>query len=276
MAVVHLSGYNFKEAIAVLAEVGGQPAAINQYVSEGEKHARRIIETTPTPNHKTDIPKAVPRNLPRVIKYLTEERSIDRAVVEKAVETGRLWADGFGNAVFSLKDPNLTGKQVGAELRGTITGKPYHGVRGEEKGFFFTGDAKSMVAVFVEAGIDALSYESLDRNALVVSTTGSRKDTLMLVAKRLADRGYKIASGFDLDQTGNRLTANLEEAIGEGKVERRKPNPEALKQYEAMSGKPGKDWNDALRGQRALDRQALSEQQQKSEKEVVVSREMAR
>lgn len=259
--VMHLSNSNFKEAIATLADIAGQPAAVSQYKIEAEKHVKRIVETTRAPDYKNDIPKPNPRHLPRVIKYLNEERGIPRAVIEKSVENGRLWADGFGNAVFSLRDPELTGKQTGAELRGTIPGKPFHGVRGEEKGFFFTGDAKSMVAVFVESGIDALSYESIERNALVVSTTGSRKETLQKVAESLHKRGYKIVAGFDTDKTGDRLTEILKEKFGED-LERRRPDHKALAHYEKMTGKQGKDWNDMAKALADMGRNAEAAKEQ--------------
>lgn len=260
---MHLGGSNFKEAIATLADIGGQSATVAQYRREAETHVKRIVETTKAPDYKNDIPKPYPRHLPRVIKYLHEERGIPRAIIEKSIENGRLWADNFGNAVFSLRDPELTGKQVGAEVRGTIPEKPFHGVRGPDKGFFFTGDAKSMVAVFVEAGIDALSYESIDRNALVVSTTGSRKESLQQVAEALHKRGYKIVAGFDTDKTGDRLTEALKEKFGDS-LERRRPDPKALAHFEKIKGKPGKDWNDMA--------VALADLAKEAEKQKVVAK----
>lgn len=250
---MQLGGVKFTEAVAHLAKIAGTPEAIRAYQFEAKSRAEKIIKETKAPDF-TEVPQPDPSRLQRVIRYLAEERGIDLPVVQRAIGNGRLWADSYGNAVFSLRDPNLTGKQMGAELRGTIPGKPFHGVRGTEKGFFFTGDAKSMNAVFVESAIEGLSYECLDTNALVVSTTGSRKETLQLVAQRLHERGFQVYAGFNLDKTGNQLKNNLREALGENTVPQKIPPAELLQHFEKMTGKPGKDWNDALRAHVDLSR----------------------
>lgn len=231
----HIGGFKFPEALAFLARAAGREAAVMQYQVEAPKHANRIIDKTPAP--KLEIPGPDASKLSRVRAYLTDRRGIDASIVDKTIAAGRLWADSHGNAVFSLQDPSLSGKMVGAELRGTYD-KPFHGVRGEQKGMFFTGSSRADKAVFVESAIDALSYEALHppKSALIVSTTGATKENLQTTAKLLQERGYKLVSGFDLDKDGDRFTSHLSEV---GNVGRERP-------------KTGKDWNDQLRAEKKI------------------------
>src|ERR1700693_1159978 len=66
--------------------------------------------------------------------YLTAARMIPEAIVEREMQSGRVFADARGNVVFRLRDE--TGQEVGYEVRGTYE-KPYHSVHGE-KGLFIT------------------------------------------------------------------------------------------------------------------------------------------
>lgn len=224
----HLGGFKFPEALAYLASLAGRVATVEQYKIEADKHANRIIDRTPAP--KKEIPSPDASKLSRVRAYLTDVRGISDELVQKTIASGRLWADKYGNAVFALHDPGLSGKLVGAELRGTYD-TPFHGVRGEQKGMFFTGTAKTKKAVMVESAIDALSYEDLHpKSALIVSTTGATKENLIQVANGLRAQGYGIVSGFDNDKDGERFTKTLEST---GPITREKPLV-------------GKDWNNQL------------------------------
>jgi hypothetical protein len=239
---MHLGGFSFPDALAHLGNIAGHVATINQYQVEAVKHAKRILDTTPAPKH--EIPAPDGSKLNRVREYLTDGRAIPESVVEKAVAKGRLWADRFGNAVFALFDSEMTGAQVGVELRGTYD-KPFHGVRGEKKGMFFTGNARSDAAVFVESAIDALSYEAVHPNSLVVSTTGAGKDALMRTAAVLHDRGYKLVAAFDNDKDGDRYSRWLSDTFAN--VERHVPPT-------------GKDWNEYLQQRRRDHEQAAHKQ----------------
>lgn len=175
---MHLGGFKFKEAVAWLGGNISRDAAINQYQAEARKQAERILDTTPAP--KLHVPEPVVGKLDRVRNYLTVKRGIPEAIVDNAIDKGRLWADKYANAVFSLRD--LEGKQIGAELRGT-SDKPFHGVRGE-KGLFFTGTSKPKTAVFVESAIDAMSYQAIHPNTLVIGTAGSGRDMMTVLRER--------------------------------------------------------------------------------------------
>lgn len=229
---MHLGGFSFSQALAYLGNIAGHVATINQYQAEGPKHAKRILDKTPVPKH--EIPVADGSKLNRVRAYLTETRAIPESIVEKSIAKGRLWADKFGNCVFVLSDPTLSGKMVGVELRGTYE-KPFHGVRGEQKGMFFTGTAKASVAVFVESAIEGLSYEAMNPNTLVISTTGSSVENLVQAATLLKERGYELVAGFNNDKDGDRAAKRFMDKV-EGV---RREKPEMVK-----------DWNLLLQKQR--------------------------
>lgn len=237
---MHLGGFKFKEAVAWLGGNIGRDETVHQYQAEAGKHATRILDTTPPP--KLEVPSPDAGKFARMKNYLTGKRAIPEAIVDNAIEKGRLWADKYANAVFSLRD--LEGKQIGAELRGTFD-KPFHGVRGE-KGLFFTGTSQSKTAVFVESGIDALSYQAMHPNALVIGTAGSGRDMLTAAARALDEKGYKIIAGFDADKAGEAQTKTLREAIPTATIDRQRPTQ-------------GKDWNDELKAQRAPSRTADQE-----------------
>jgi hypothetical protein len=226
---MHLGNFRFKEAVSWLAGTHGHEAAVQTYQAEARQQATRIIETTPKP--KLEIPERDPKKLSRVKDYLTNTRGIPEQIVNTALEKGRLWADKYGNAVFALRA--LDGQMSGAELRGTYS-KPFHGIRGD-RGLYFTGKAASKVAVFVESSIEAMSYQALNPEALVIGTAGSTRDILQGAAKHLEGQGYKIVDGFNADKAGDRLGDRLNEAV-EQQVERQRPTA-------------GKDWNVELKAQ---------------------------
>lgn len=224
---IQLGGFKFKDAVAWLGSNISRDAAIEQYQAEAVKHAGRILDDTATP--KLAIPEQDTAKLARVKSYLTGKRAIPEPIVENAINKGRVWADKYGNAVFSLHD--LEGKQIGAELRGTYD-KPFHGVRGE-KGLFFTGTSQSKIAVFVESAIDAMSYQALNPKALVIGTAGSSREMMTAAAKALDEKGFKIVDGFDNDKAGERQGATLRAATTAA-IEQQRPTQ-------------GKDWNDELK-----------------------------
>ncbi|QPH46373.1 DUF3991 and TOPRIM domain-containing protein (plasmid) [Pseudomonas fulva] len=226
---MHLGGFGFKDAVAWLGGTHGREAAVQTYQAEARHQATRILDTTPKP--KLEIPEPDPKKLARVLNYLTNTRGIPEQIVNTAIDKGRLWADKFGNAVFALR--TLDGKMSGAELRGTYS-KPFHGIRGD-RGLYFTGKAASKLAVFVESSIEAMSYQALHPEALVIGTAGSTRDILQGAAKHLEGQGYKIVDGFNADKAGDRLGDRLKEAVSQ-EVERQRPTA-------------GKDWNIELKAQ---------------------------
>jgi hypothetical protein len=236
---MHLGGFKFKEAVGWLGGNVSRTEAIQQYQVESVEQAKRILDTTPAP--KLEIPAPDAGKTQRVRDYLTKTRAIPEAIVDHALEKGRLWGDKFANAVFSLRD--MEGKQIGAELRGTYD-KPFHGVRGD-KGLFYTGTSKSKTAVFVESSIEAMSYQAMNPNALVIGTAGSGREMMGDAARLLESKGYKIVDGFNNDKAGDRLGKTLQESVV-APVEKQRPAV-------------GKDWNNQLQAQRESDKASTTE-----------------
>ena len=164
--------------------------------------------------------------------YLIAVRALPEALVDDVISSGRVFADSRGNVVFRLQDE--IGRAVGYEIRGTAPDKPFHGVHGT-KGLFVVHASAARIATFVESAIEALSYQALKQAGLVVSTTGSGVELPARFGQHLRARGFTLQMGFNADRAGDAQTLRLTEKLGGERV--RPP--------------VGKDWNDALRAQRA-------------------------
>ena len=115
--VMHLAGVNFRTAVAWLQQhFAVSPPASGQ-------SATRASGVEPSPPLREGpgtlrLPIPDGRLLDRVRQYLTRRRGLAVSLIEPLVQSGKLYADSRGNAVFVL----VAGKAqrpVGAELRGT-------------------------------------------------------------------------------------------------------------------------------------------------------------
>jgi hypothetical protein len=138
----------------------------------------------------------------RVLRYLTERRHLAFALLEPLLESGRLYADQRGNAVFLLV-AGKANRPVGAELRGTgprVWRGMAPGTR-KDLGYFWTGARGAKEIVLCESAIDAISCFQLHPERICISTSGVRANPLWLSG--LIVRGYHIHCGFDTDQAGD-------------------------------------------------------------------------
>jgi hypothetical protein len=103
---------------------------------------------------------------------------------------------------------------------------------------FVTKADRTPTAVFVESGIEALSYRALRGTGLVFSTTGSAVDLPAKMGSLLQARGYEIVAAFNADKGGDRMAERMRDLLGSA-VRRDRP-----------PGDVGKDWNEQLRSQR--------------------------
>jgi hypothetical protein len=183
------------------------------------------------------LPPQNPGRLPAVKRYLTEERGLDPFLIQRIIESGRLYADKRGNAVFLLLGKE--NKPVGAELRGTTTAQWRGMAPGSKKdsGYFSVSAPGAKTAVLCESAIDAISCFELNPSCLCVSTSGARLNPRWL--PWLIRQGLKIYCGFDSDSTGEIMASNMI-SLHPG-IKRLHPRQhdwnDALKQYRGVNPK---------------------------------------
>jgi hypothetical protein len=109
-----------------------------------------------------------------VKRYLVDDRAITPSVLDSLIESGTLYADRRGNAVFLLLGQENT--PVGAELRGTGSVQWRAMATGSQKdlGYFAIHALDAMMLILCESAIDAISCSLLHPSTLCISTSGAR------------------------------------------------------------------------------------------------------
>ncbi len=255
-----IPGADFKQAVAFLSDEVGRELALTAAASYGARQAQeqaaQVIERLGRGERERGAVAAPAPNdgrWPQVRAYLVEERGIPRGMVDALHERGDIYADARGNAVFVRRD---AGREiVGASLRGTAPGSAFQGLalgtRRDEGHFSFTltlgkpSPHDTPQYHLVESPIDALSRAVLARQAgetgphVFISTDGQGELPRRQIDEALANRGL-VRCGFDNDQGGAALWAQVKEAY---------PRAEAIERERPPAG--AKDWNDALRAAQA-------------------------
>ncbi len=247
--VMHVTGYNFTQAVAYLNHEAGPElavaAAANHGARERTTQAQEIVERGERAPFMQ--PQADEDRWPQVRAYLVEQRGIPRGMIDELHERGTVYADGRANAVFLRTDAE--GQAVGASLRGTLPGSEFQGLaygsRRDEGHFSFTMGTPERYSApqyhITESPIDALSRAALIQRAgergeyVFLSTDGHGELPKRQIEEGLA-RGALVHCGFDNDAGGNKLWQQVKEAY---------PRAEAIVRERPPSG--AKDWNDALR-----------------------------
>jgi hypothetical protein len=190
------------------------------------------------PRPQLHLPTASLTQLPRVRRYLIQQRGLSATILAALIDEGKLYADPRGNAVFVMVagKPN---RPIGAELRGTGH-RVWRGLAPgtcKNAGCFWIGDPGAQQIVLCESAIDAISCFQLQaqlqdaqlrRACICISTAGVRPDAPWLYP--LLARGYEIYCGFDADEPGE--TASRRMITRHPSIQRLRPSRH--------------DWNDAL------------------------------
>ena len=213
------------------------------------------------PVHALRLPPPAASQRARVRAYLTEQRGLCPSLIDPLMETGNIYADRHGNAVF-LMVAGKPQRPIGAELRGTGQ-QVWHGLAAgtlKDAGYFWVGagvgagvrgvgagvrvgvgeassriDSSSRKIILCESAIDAISCWQLQAvqdqaaRCICLSTAGVRSNPRWL--EPLLARGYEIFCGFDTDLAGNTASSNM--ILRHPSIKRLSP--------------PAHDWNDALR-----------------------------
>jgi len=217
---------------------GPSRSAASSHGSSPPGHEHGGPPTPRGPRRELQLPAASLTQLPRVRRYLLQQRCLSATILASLIDEGKLYADPRGNAVFVMM-AGIPNRPIGAELRGTGH-RLWRGLAPgtcKNAGFFWIGDPGSPQIVLCESAIDAISCfqlhtqgqeARLPRACLCISTAGVRPDAPWL--DPLLARGYAIYCGFDADEPGE--TAS-------GQLITRHPSIQRLRPSEH-------DWNDVL------------------------------
>lgn len=203
--VMHLAGVDFRTALEWL-----ERHFATRPLARGDSAAREPGPESSAAEQPRPLRLPAPdaRLLDRVREYLTRGRGLAASVLEPLVQSGKLYADRRGNAVFLL----VAGKAqrpVGAELRGTgprVWRGMAPGTR-KDRGYFWIGAQGSQEIVLCESAIDAMSCFQLQPQRICISTSGVRADPPWLDG--LLAHGYDIFCGFDADGPGDAAAAHM-------------------------------------------------------------------
>lgn len=260
--VMHLGGGDAKQAIGWLwrhlacrvndanpaADLDADPAASTTGSAFGSASSSGRSTPLADQNHgnptrrrrhqRLHLPAASLANLPRVRRYLAEQRGLSATILASLIDEGKLYADARGNAVF-LMVAGKPNRPVGAELRGTGN-RVWRGLAPGTRrnaGYFWIGNRGSKQIVLCESAIDAISCFQLHTQphgahlrgeCICISTAGVRPGVPWL--RPLLARGYDIRCGFDADEPGEAASRQL--VTRHPSIQRLRP--------------PRHDWNDAL------------------------------
>ena len=260
--VMHLGGWDAREAMKWLAchlsdSMDQRSVVTNDTVSTSVSKSVSTSKANPfAPCCNTERRVGRPLQLPafsvvqqdRVVRYLTQQRGLSPRLVTSLMETGSLYADQRGNAVF-LMVAGKPARPIGAELRGTGP-QPWRGLAPgtrRDAGYFWIGSHDARRIILCESAIDAIScYQlhsdpstrrdphdtSITVESICISTAGVRPDAPWL--KPLFGRGYDIHCGFDNDEPGETSATRMMQR--HPSIQRLRPSAH--------------DWNDALTASR--------------------------
>jgi hypothetical protein len=212
--VIHLNECNFKTAVFWLLD---NIASFNFNVGKTLKSGAvaPMVPLEPQPPQSTvkatlALPKRDVNRIPQVFDYLRDVRGIPGKLINLIIDSGKLYADDRGNAVFLLLGKEK--KVVGAELRGTssLRGLRWQGMAsGSRKnlGAFYVKNPNPEKMVICESAIDAISYFALHPDCIAISTSGANPNPAWL--SLFIDKGFEIFCGFDADDTGDRMADSM-------------------------------------------------------------------
>jgi len=189
---MHLAGVDFKTAVRWLDQLTVTP---------------QLQMCRGRPRNTLRLPRNDAGMIRRVCGYLSNTRGLPETVVERLIQSGNLYADARGNAVFLLLGKDK--KPVGAELRGTshINWKGMAPGSGKNLGYFAVRPLIFNVVILCESAIDAMSCFCLHPECMTVSTAGVTPNPKWL--PDLCKSGSHIYCGFDADNVGDEMAKKM-------------------------------------------------------------------
>jgi hypothetical protein len=232
--VIHLGDMDVSAAVSWLEQYLGSPDAASSSLATFPRPSSSSHGDSQNLSVAIRLPRPSIDQLDRVRRYLTDQRSLAPGVLQPLIDTGKVYADHHGNAVF-LMVAGKANRPIGAELRGTGS-RAWRGLApgsSKDAGYFWVGAKGSRDIVLCESAIDAIScfqwhWAQLHTTCICISTAGARSNPPWLTP--LLARGYHIHCGFDNDDTGNAASHRM--IALHPSIKRLPP--------------PAHDWNDAL------------------------------
>lgn len=193
--LVDVFKYNFVEAIKMLTH-GFGAEALTKVALTDNKTTEALVKNN-IEKIVREIPKPNPKNINKVIEYLTNTRKIDKSIVDDLISKNLLYADKNNNCVF------VNDKNTFAFLRGTYEQKKFVSVAGEPN-FLQYEFGKSTDTYLFESAIDALSFRTLnpEREGKYIVLNGS-----MLINRvhEVINENSKLFLCFDNDSQGEKF-----------------------------------------------------------------------
>jgi len=217
--VIHLNECTFKTAVYWLLE-NVTSLSFNFDIDKtlkseaiapmAPKAPREPKAPQPTVKATLALPNRDVNRMPQVFNYLRYVRGIPGKIINLIIDSGKLYADNRGNAVFLLLGKEK--KAVGAELRGTegLRGQRWQGMAsGSRKhlGAFYVKSPNPEKMVICESAIDAISYFALHPDCIAISTSGANPSPAWL--SLFINKDFDIYCGFDSDQVGDGLADKM-------------------------------------------------------------------
>jgi len=209
----------FKDAMAWLKGRFGEDQTADAVAKSMQIKAKIAVQKAQAV--KFLAPKPVAENLKYAVNYLVNERKIDKALVQKHVDAGTIYADKRRNVVF-LGENN-------AELVGTGKDKFKGLAVGSDKSSlgFVAMPIKPAVNKYayagaVESGIDALSFAEINKSP-AVSSAGAPTQGFFSKAREFASKvsNYAVAA-FDSDSSGDKYADSMQKSTSDI-ITRKKP-----------------------------------------------------
>lgn len=230
------ANYDFKQAVEFL---GNDFPTVD--IARELKHSKdrdNLIHSAVV-KEIAELPKEQPLNTRNIVKYLTETRAIEPALVQELLDSKRLYADKLNNCVFTNENNNF------AYVRGTHETKRFVANKGEMN-FIKHKNTNEPEQIFLfESVIDLLSYRTLnpDDKGIFVSIQGSAMANRF---NELELNKYKnVVCCFDNDDQGKRFDQKVKEIF-----------PNAI-----VKKSSSKDFNDDLISKRIKENSQIQEKE---------------
>jgi hypothetical protein len=228
--IMKTENMNFKSAVEYLSKQTANAKPLTFFPTGKEKTAkfkndeRKLI----MPSKDADNKKA--------FNYLLLERKIDKDILGRLFNLGKIYQDIKGNAVFVCSD--ISGKHTGSELKSKNFKGMCLGSNRLAGSFYIKSKSPIKNIVITESAIDCLSYAVIKKssNTIYISTAGVISYPTEFIKSCLKKYPIeKIIIGYDCDIPGQNFARNLKLSLEKefnGVIEIEKPAK--------------KDWNDDL------------------------------